>query len=201
MPISPSVLFERVGIVVNGTVPWGSVPATDAPGIYAISLCADPTCNGELLADAPLDVSKVAAWLNRVPTFCFRGVVQPPAQIVADFLKTFWLEDESIIYIGKATRLRERLGQYRGHRLGDRRPHAGGHWIKTLSNLQELFIHFAVVDSESLAAAKEGEALARFKMQVSSRHRARLRNPIPFANRAHPSGNNKQHDIRADVLA
>ena len=200
MPMAPTTLFQRVGLSVSGTVPWGSLPNTQAAGVYAVSLCSDPACNDGLIPEAPIDVQRVQAWIARVPTFEFRGQCGVGAQTVSDFLKLFWLSDESIVYIGKATCLHQRLGQYRGHKLGNRSPHAGGHWIKTLSNLDNLFIHFCACSTEEVAKAKEDALLGLFRDQVSPHHRVRLRNPIPFANRAHPDRNSKQADIRNDVL-
>src|SRR4051812_27040174 len=132
MPISPVDLFERVRLSVAGTVRWGHVPATDEPGVYAISLCDDPSCNAGLLPQAPVDPARVAAWIARVPTFTYRGKAAIATDVVA-FLQTFWFPDESIVYIGKANCLSSRLQQYRGHKLGHRSPHAGGHWLKTLA--------------------------------------------------------------------
>lgn len=124
----------------------------------------------------------------------------PQASDVVEVLGSFWLIDEPIIYIGKASSLRQRLGQYFRHELGDRRPHAGGHWIKTLECLQSTFIHYAETATESDARKKEDDALTIFKAGVSSQHRSRITNPIPFANREHPRGSRKQRDIGHDVL-
>jgi hypothetical protein len=145
----------------------------------------------------------VTNWIARVPTFRFNNAMQPSPQDVATFLARFWLPDENIVYIGKATCLRNRLGQFRRHRLGDRKPHAGGHWLKTLKNLNDLQIFFCECDSEALALAKESEALRTFVSQVSPTTRTLLynpSNPIPFANREFPKGTCKQAMICGDVI-
>lgn len=200
MPIAPHAMFESAGLALAGTVRWGELPATDAPGVYAISLCSDPRRNEGLLSKAPIDQARVSAWVERVPTFQFFRQLKPEPRRVVEFLSGFWLEDETIVYIGKATSLHARLGQYKRHKLGNRSPHAGGHWIKTLSNLDRMYIHFCVCPTVTIAECKEDAALAIFKRQVSPAIRVRLHNPIPFANREHPRGVCKQDDICGDVL-
>jgi hypothetical protein len=200
MPITPAILFEQIGLSIDGTVDRGDLPNTDSPGVYAISLCRDPRCNDGLLPRAPIDVDKVKAWIKRVPTFCFRGHTSPKPRTVTDFLAQFWFCDESIVYIGKAKCLHKRLQNFRSHTLGNRSPHAGGHWVKTLSNLDRLFIHFCICQTVQVAEAKEDAALKLFKSQISPRRRRGIQNLIPFANRAHPHGSNKQDEIFNDVL-
>ena len=84
-----------------------------------------------------------------------------------------------------------------------RHPHAGGHWLKTLSCLDQLHVYFAECPSAEAAAAQESVALEVFVDRVSKESRSALLNPslpIPFANRGHPRGNRKQTGIRYDVL-
>lgn len=51
-----------------------------------------------------------------------------------DRLATFWLPDEVVLYIGLAgASVRKRVRQYYRTPLGDKRPHAGGWWLKTLT--------------------------------------------------------------------
>lgn len=200
MPIAPLTLFEQVGLSLTGTVRWGELPETSQPGVYAISLCADPSLNDGVLAVAPVDVLAVKRWIARVPTFCFRGECKPNAADVADFLGSYWIADESIVYIGKATSLRDRLRKFRSHVLGDRKPHAGGHWLKALSNPNGFFVHYCSCSTVAIAEHREDEALSIFKAQVSESSRQRIANPIPFANREHPKGARKQSEIARDVL-
>lgn len=179
----------------------GDLPATDAPGVYAVSLSSNPLDNGGLLPKASINEARVRAWMDRVPAFCFRGRLNPDPAEVAEVLNEFWLPDENIVYIGKATCIRKRLDQLYRHKLGNRSPHAGGHWLKTLFNLGELYIHYCTCPTADTAERKEDEALAAFKAQVSARWRRRIQNAISFATRAHPAGFPKQREIRNDVLS
>lgn len=177
-------------------------PAADAPGVYVVPLTSNPLDNGGLLPKAPIDEAKVRAGIDRVPTFCFRGRLNPDPAEVTEFLNEFWLRMRpSSVYIGKATCISKRLHQLYRHELGQGSPHAGGHWLKTLSNLGELYIHYCTCPTAGMAQRKEDEALAAFKAQVSARWRSRIHNAIPYANRAHPTGFPKQREIRNDVLA
>jgi len=63
-----------------------------------------------------------------------------------------WLPDEVILYFGKANvSLRDRVGAYYATRLGKRRPHAGGRFLKTLAVLDELWVHCACGDEDAEA--------------------------------------------------
>jgi hypothetical protein len=203
VPIAVANLFGRVGLAVMGSVRWGSPVPTDAPGVYAVAMSNDPARNAGLLPKAPVSVAIVRQWIERVPAFTFDEKLRPSATAVANFIAGFWLPDESIVYIGKATCLNTRLDDFLGHRLGSRSPHKGGHWLKTLSNLDDLRIFFCKCRSRADAEKQEGDALTLFKDQVSARSLRTVRNPqlpIPFANREHPRRNFKQHRIKNDVL-
>lgn len=198
MPIAPAELLAAVGLSVKGTVIWGDGVPSTSPGVYAISLGDDPTRNSPLLPSAPLSLDAIRRWIAYVPGFQFDRCQRPTAEVVGDFLKQFWLPDESVVYVGKATCLQERLGQFRGHTLGNRSPHAGGHWLKALSNLNELYVHFAECDSADEAESLEGRTLDVFMQQVSARTLQRLCNPelpLPFANAKSSVGKLKQRRL------
>jgi hypothetical protein len=203
VPISPEQLFTAIGARRSGSSPWGVRIPHDKPGVYFVSLTPDAKTNTGLLSRAPISPALVSEWIGRVPTFAFDG--KPcRADDVGSFLATAWLPDESIVYIGRATKsLAVRTGQFFRHRLGERQPHNGGHWVKVLSNLNDLFLHYAGCDNETQAKALEERALAEFVQQVSRTTRERLMNPripIPFANREYPQGTRKQARIGRDVL-
>jgi hypothetical protein len=189
VPIAASALFSEVGLRIAGTVPWGTPVYSRACGVYVVSLSRNPTCNAGLHAQAPIDRRSVQKWISRVQTIeldkskaTVKGVIQR--------LSKFWLADESILYIGKATPLRSRINAYYATPLGDRGPHAGGHWIKTLSKLNETFLHFAeVADCER----SEADLLRAFVAGVSQATRQRVGDPpLPFANLELPDGKQKQ---------
>lgn len=203
MPISPSELLVAVGRQVHGVVRWGTPIPSGAPGVYVISLSADPSSMSGVMKEAPIDPVLVAGWIERVPTFQLDGEDEPSVAAVVACLKEFWLPDETVVYIGKATHLRSRLRQFVGHRLGDRKPHAGGHWLKTLSNLADLHLVYCECGTVDEAEQLENLAIESFCRQVSESSKSRLPNPscpIPFANREYPQGTRKQRRIGRDVL-
>lgn len=188
MPITPAALFREVGLRVTGTVPWGTPVPSRACGVYVVSQSQDPNSCAGLDAQAPIDRRLVQQWLSRVPTITL-DESKATVQGIVQRLGTFWLADESILYIGKATPLRSRIKAYYDTPLGDRRPHAGGHWIKTLSTLHKTFLHFAeVADCEK----SEAELLRAFVARVSPATRERIGDPpLPFANLELPGGGQK----------
>lgn len=66
--------------------------------------------------------------------------------------RAFWPGDEVVAYIGLAgTSLRKRVGRYYRTPLGARRPHAGGWWLKTLTVLDDLWVHYAATHDGGVA--------------------------------------------------
>jgi hypothetical protein len=87
--------------------------------------------------------------------------------------------------------------------LGDRRPHAGGHWIKTLTNLTSLTVHYAELDSVADPEDVEKQMLRTFSQAVSAQTRAAHPQPdltIPFANLEIRGVGRRNHGIRNAVL-
>jgi hypothetical protein len=204
MPIAASQLFDQIGLEIKGIVRWGSPVPCKSSGVYAVSLCDDPERNAGLIPKAPVSNALVGRWIRYVPTFSFDGKPRPSPPIVAAFLASMWLPDESIVYLGKATCLKKRLRQFHKHTLGNPKPHAGGHWLKTLTILERMHIFFCECRSAAEAEDKEKEALRAFVAQVSKRTLKGLYNaqlPIPFANREYPKGTRKQFRISGDVYA
>lgn len=59
----------------------------------------------------PLDFPKLARWIDRVPSLALDGAKTTPEPL-KERLSGFWLPDEVILYIGKATTLRSRVRGY-----------------------------------------------------------------------------------------
>ena len=88
--------------------------------------------------------------LTKVKTIQIDNKLALSVLTLKDRLDKFWLPDENILYIGKTDcvgGLKKRIGQYYSTEIGERKPHAGGHWIKTLNILNELFVHYLPIQN------------------------------------------------------
>ena len=201
MPVSPVELIECAGYRLSGSTPWGTRPGTGRPGVYVVSLAADAN-SAAGMTNAPVNTAKVAAWMTRLPAFQLDGQPATSPAAVANRLASFWLPDESILYIGKATSLSNRVGQYFRTPLGDRSPHAGGHWIKTLDVLGRTTIHYAEV-LDAAPEAVEAKMMGLFAASVSPESLALHPQPalmIPFANLEGPGGR-RAHGLTGTKLS
>ena len=177
-------------------VKWGERIPCQAAGVYVVSLSAGSTLNSGILENAPISLKAIQLWIYKVPTIELDGSGDSEPKAIAQRLSRFWLPDEDIVYIGKTgAKLVDRLKDYYATKLGDRRPHAGGHWIKTLMNLGSLYIYFAEC---SMPNRVEGCLLKSFIIGVSETTRSKLfdsQHPFPFANLEYPKGTRKWHGI------
>jgi len=200
MPTSVSALFSRSSLSIGGQVGWGGKVLDDHPGVYVVSVSPSPDeTRNQYGNEPPIDLNVIREWINRVPRLALDGKQATPNELWKR-LAGFWLSDEPILYIGKAgTSLRTRIGQYFRTPLGDKRPHAGGHWLKTLSVLDGLHVHWALT---SRADEVEDGLLKMFVAGVSKGTRKKLLDPdrpFPFANLEYPNGNRKAHGINGAV--
>jgi hypothetical protein len=185
---SAAALLRRAGLQPEGPVTWGTPPPTRAPGIYVVELPAP-------LARAPLDPAVIARWRRRVPTITVDGRPTNAATIAAR-LAAFWLPSATVLYVGQASRtVRGRVGDYYATPLGDRRPHAGGHWIKTLTCLPDCLVWSAATDDYDTA---ERDLLDAFARTLPAAERRALHDPwlvLPFANLQDGRRARKAHGI------
>jgi hypothetical protein len=164
--------------------------------VYIISLTESlDACDGTLI-EAPLAAAEFQRWLDA----CLKLTLdraRPTVEQLTDRIQHSWIRDEVILYIGLAgTSLSTRLGQYYQTPIGARRPHAGGYFLKLLSNLNQLWVHYARCSDPKLA---EDGMLRRFCEHVSQQSRQALQDPahpFPFANLEWPPGTRKAHGLR-----
>jgi hypothetical protein len=122
-----AALIRAVGLEPRGPVTWGQPVPCASTGVYVIETTAP-------LTNAPIEPSAVAAWIERVPTLRVDGA-RPSETTLGEPLASFWIPNETIVYAGLAgTTVAKRVRQFYGTPLGERRPHAGGHWLTTLAN-------------------------------------------------------------------
>lgn len=185
------------------TVRWGNKPVSSDTGIYIVSTSRNPTKCDNIKESAPISREILKFWLNKVSTIQIDGVASPTVSQLHERLNQFWLPDENILYIGQTESsrgIKGRVGQYYRTEIGERKPHAGGHWLKTLTILDDLFIHYFPDDTPSQA---EKKLLQAFISQVSQQALEKLRDknlPLPFANLELEKGNRKKHGIAKSKL-
>ena len=184
MTISAIELLRTARLVPAGPVTWGTRVTCNAPAVYVIET-PDP------LEAAPLDPRAIAAWIGRVPSLRVDGV-RPSAATLAERLASFWIPNEPVVYVGLAgTSVARRVGQFYRTPLGDPRPHAGGHWLKTLTGLETFRVWWAETDNPATA---EDALLTAF----AGRHGGGL--VLPFANRQTAAGAKKPHGITGSTI-
>jgi hypothetical protein len=194
MPSTVQGLFDAADLTLSGSVAWGTaVPATSS-GVYVVALTSDPADVSGAIRGCPVSREAIEHWLEVRPELRLDGR-RPNADELAERLSALWLADEVVLYIGKASSLTSRVMQYYVTPLGARRPHAGGHFLKTLTVLNDLHVHYGASDGP---LESEARMLESFCERVSSTSRRLLHDPerpFPFANLEWPAGTRKRHGI------
>lgn len=195
MPTTIVDAFSAAGLARRGVVKWGTKPDASDSGVYIVALTASPDSFDGQLIDAPLEAAEFQRWLDACPELTLDGNRPTPQQLTAR-IRRFWIPDEVILYIGLAgTSLSERVGQYYKTPIGKRSPHAGGYFLKLLSDRNQLWVHYA--ECSNFEAA-ERRMLQRFCANVSRDSMQALHDPthpFPFANLESPRGTRKVHGL------
>lgn len=194
MPAVVNDLLAAAALEDAGSVSWGTRLRASYAGVYLVALDASPD-RCATISEAPISKGRVAELLRVRPELRLDGS-RPTVAMLFERLAACWLPDETVLYIGLAgTSLQRRVGQYYTTPLGARRPHAGGWFLKTLSNLDELTVHYAAAVDPAVA---ERELLEAFIDGVGGASCNGLRDracPYPFANLVGPTGVRKAHGI------
>lgn len=177
MPTTIASLSGCIGLAFGAPLSWkaagkklGSIP--NDPGVYVII--------GKKSKTAPIDPSMIMSWIARCPKMKLNGT-KPTAKGQTAYLSSYWLPNETVLYIGKAgSNLRTRIGQFLKHNLGAKSPHSGGQWLLALSTLPSLQIYWSIAESKSHAAELESRALLFFASQADTV------GSLPFANLTAP---------------
>lgn len=191
--LTAQAVLRTLDLTIDGPVRWGQPVRSRAPGIFVVEA---PVAE----ALPQLDIVAIRGWLDRVPSFTLDGA-RPEPNAVADRLRSFWLPGQHVVYVGRSQKsLGARVGALYGTVLGDRRPHSGGHWLKTLKNLAELRVWWAETDApeeyEDAVAAAIGET-------VIPEERAGLRIHsvlLPWANLESATGEKRPTGLAGTLL-
>ncbi|MDP9482704.1 MAG: hypothetical protein M3P84_05715, partial [Chloroflexota bacterium] len=187
-------LLRSVGLMADGPTTWTIPVRSNRPGVYLVEL---PGAG----ATAPIDFNAVGRWLERVQSLRLDGA-RPTGRELAARLHAFWLADQSVLYIGTSgASIGSRIGAFQRTPLGDRKPYAGGYWLKTLTELGRLRVWWAETEAPE---EYEDALLEAFAAGVPAEIAARLHDPavvLPFANLKTAEGIRKKHGISGALLA
>jgi len=187
-------LMESTGLTWAGAVAWSAHVPLNQPGVYVISASESPR-GTTAFGGPPISPLAVQTLLDTRPELLVDGR-RPDVDELTDRLRSMWLPDENILYVGLAgTSVANRVDQYYKTKLGARSPHAGGWPLKTLIDIDQLWVHYAACATADVA---EHAMLDTFMTNVSAASRAASCDPnlpLPFANLTAPRGPRKQHGI------
>lgn len=194
MPVTVRDLLDLSGLDLTAQFLWGERVAIGFCGVYLVAM-ANTSDKLTTLPEAPISRSALMSWLTHVPVLTVNGR-SATVDSVGDRLRSFWLPNETVLYIGQTRRaVSDRISQFYRHRLGNHAPHAGGQWLKTLDVLSKLTVYVACTDEPRHA---EELLLRIFLENVSPNSRKKLFDSgksYPFANLTGPLGR-KIHGIQ-----
>ena len=137
MAITVRQLFNEFNILDFKKVKWGEIFNEKRQGVYVVFSSNDPDKHLGITENPLFDDKQINLWISKLPNFQIDGFPADPS-VLKNRLKSFWLPDESILYIGKAptrkngTGISKRVMEYFSTIIGDGGPHSGGQWIKVL---------------------------------------------------------------------
>jgi transcription elongation factor GreA len=185
-------LIRDVGLMADGPVRWGRPAPARGAGIYLVELALP-------LPSAPIELTKLGKWLERVPGLRLDGT-EPTSKALAARLAAFWLTDATVLYVGASTAsIGTRIGSLTSHVLGERRPHADGNWLHALRGLDDLRVWWASTRATEEALDAIFDAFAtRHSGVLEARPKGSL--VMPWANTRRPTGERQPHGITASLV-
>ena len=186
-------LLRAVGLRPDGPVLWGRPLTTRAAGLYLVEL-------PEALHRPPMEITRVGKWLERVPELRLDGE-RPTSKALAARLTSLWLPGSPVLYAGATSgSLGGRVLALAHHVLGDRRPHADGHWLHLLRGIERTRLWFAETDApeEYLDALLDTFAAAIGPSLPTGRPAGSM--VLPWASLRRPTGERQAHGISGSVL-
>ena len=186
--LDAAVLLRSVGLLADGPAVWGRPMRASGPGIFIIELPHPP-------ATAPIELTRIGKWIERLPGMKIDGE-EATSKAVAARLASFWIPSTSVLYVGTSQQsMAARVGAIERTVLGDRRPYAGGNWLKTLTGLERARVWWAGTDATE---EYEDALFTAFAAAIPDADRERLPDAtvvLPFANLRSSGGERKAHGL------
>lgn len=201
MPTTINQLIGEFNLPAVKRVKWNERIPIEDEGVYIVSLSDNPDLNNGIMKNIPISKEIIEKWIKKVNGFELDKIKTFDSNKIIERLSQFWIPDENIIYIGKAPKRRNgkgignRVNEYYKTDYGEKRPHAGGHWNKSLTILNDLYVYYTTCDNSEEA---EKELLKIFCENVSENTRSILRDKeltLPFGNLELKKGQIKKHGL------
>ncbi|HEX5825649.1 MAG TPA: transcription elongation factor GreA [Candidatus Limnocylindrales bacterium] len=177
-------LLRAVDLMGDGPVVWGRPVGARGPGVFVVELPATR-------ATAPLELTRIGKWLERVPGLRLDGE-RPTSRALAARMAAFWLPSTRVVYIGATGgSIAGRIEAMTHTGLGERRPHPGAHWLQALIGLELARIWWAPTPA---VEEYEDALLGAFAATIPAADRDALHDRrviLPFANLRTVTGERK----------
>ena len=192
-PLGAADLLRSIGLLADGPVRWGTpLPARKA-GLYVVEL-------GGPLATAPLELTKVGKWLERLPGLRLDGE-RPTSRALAARIASLWWPDTTVLYVGATERsIGGRAAALIAHVPGDRQPHSDGQWLHLLRGIERIGVRiwWAETDAPEEYLDAFHDAFGKDRPTPPGRPANAL--AMPWANSRRPTGERQAHGITGAVL-
>ncbi|MEO7664824.1 MAG: transcription elongation factor GreA [Candidatus Limnocylindrales bacterium] len=188
-----AAMLRSVGLRPDGPVLWGRPLTTRAPGLYLVELPETRNSPG-------IDINRVGKWLEHVPDLRMDRE-RPTSKALATRLNSLWLPTETVLYIGATKNsLGGRVNSLAHHVIGDRKPHADGHWLHLIAGMDKARLWFAETDAteEYLDALLDAFAAGLDTSTIPARPAGAL--PLPWGNLRRPTGERQAHGLTNSIL-
>jgi transcription elongation factor GreA len=155
---------------------------------------------GAALPTAPLEMTRVGKWLERLPGLRIDGG-HPTSKTLSARLASFWWPDTTVLYAGATERsIGGRVAALMTHVPGDRQPHADGQWLHLLRDLGRLEARTWWAETEAPEEYLDAFLDAFSAGRTASPGRPAGALALPWANTRRPTGERQVHGISGAVL-
>ena len=186
-------LLRAVGLLADGPVRWGSPVPSRKAGIYVVEL-------GAPLASAPLELTRVGKWLERLPGLRMDGTT-PTSKALSARLASFWWPDATVLFAGGTDRsIGGRVAALLAQVPGDRQPHAEAQWLHLLRGLDRIGIRVWWAETSAPEEYLDAFFDAFGEGLVPPPGRPAEALALPWANLRRPTGERQPHGITGSVV-